>query len=172
MQRALRSGPQPIPPAALWLGIAGLIPFIALPVLAVADRAALPVPASIGAHLTVPSLLLYAAVILSFMGGVQWGLAMARTSRRGGDSDGGRASGGDDLRSFGVSVLPALLAWFALFFETRAGLFILAVGFVMLMAYDIWTVRRGEAPAWYERLRLGLTAVVVLSISLTLTFVV
>lgn len=149
-----------MPAVALLLGILGLIPFVALPALAIANPD-VPVPAWLGAHLTIPALLLYAAVILSFMGGVQWGLAMS--SPRAGPSM---------VRRYVASVLPAILAWIALFLETRAGLFVLALGFVALLVYDIWTVRAGEAPAWYERLRLGLTGVVVLCISLTLTFAV
>lgn len=159
MQRSLKSGPDRTPLAALVLGVLGLVPFVALPIVSIAGPS-LPLPAWIGAHLTVPALLLYAAVILSFMGGVQWGLAMRP----------GYAESSTESRRYGISVLPALLAWLALLVDTRTGLFCLAVGFVALLIYDIWTVRRGEAPNWYERLRLGLTSVVVLAISLTLTF--
>lgn len=168
MQRALKSGPERIPAAALWLGVAGLIPFVALPVLAAIGPGALPLPTWLGAHMSVPALLLYAAVILSFMGGVQWGLAIQAGER----IDESRLNGGGDFRRYGASVVPALLAWLALLLDPRTGLFLLAVGFVGLLVYDIWTVRRGEAPGWYERLRLGLTSVVVLSISLTLTLVI
>lgn len=160
MQRSVRSNPERIPLAALVLGIAGLIPFIALPA-ATLSRDRIDLPVWIGAHLTVPSLLLYAAVILSFMGGVQWGATMMKSP-----------AGAYGLwRRYGVSVLPALLAWGALFVGTRMGLALLAVGFVLLLIYDIWTVRRGETPGWYEGLRLGLTSVVVVSITVTLVFI-
>ncbi|MEM7775612.1 MAG: DUF3429 domain-containing protein [Pseudomonadota bacterium] len=159
MQRSLGQSPDRMPLAALLLGILGLIPFIALPFLAIAQPE-LAIPNWLGAHLTIPALLLYAAIILSFLGGVQWGLAMATP-----------ASERIVLwRRYVVSVLPSLLAWFALFLGTRTGLFVLAVGFVLLLIYDIQSVRRGEAPLWYERLRLGLSTVVVLSISITLSF--
>ncbi len=159
--RPLKLGRHGMPVAAIVLGVLGLIPFVALPFLSIA-KPDLAVPAWLGAHLTIPAMMLYAAVILSFMGGVQWGLAMA-------DDNG---SAGTRWRQYGVSVIPALLAWLALFFDTRVGLFLLAVGFVGLLVYDIWTVRRGEAPVWYEALRLFLTSVVVFAISLTLTLAV
>jgi hypothetical protein len=91
-------------------------------------------------------LLTYGAVILSFMGGVQWGLAVA--------------SGGSDLRRYGISVVPALLAWLGLYLGALNGLLVVAAAFAALLAYDLWTVRRGEAPAWYGRLRVRLTVAV------------
>mgnify|MGYP000968434581 CR=1 FL=1 len=39
------------------------------------------------------------------------------------------------------------------------------VTFASLLGYDLWTVRRGEAPEWYGQLRLGLTAAVVLCLT-------
>jgi len=37
----------------------------------------------------------------------------------------------------------------------------LALGFAILLAYDIFAARGSETPAWYPRLRLPLTATVV-----------
>jgi hypothetical protein len=143
-----------IPRAALVLGLGGLIPFLAIPLLVlVGQQETLPV--WLRAHTTVPALVLYAAVILSFMGGVQWGIAV-------------RSVDEDDLstwRRYGVSVLPALLAWFAVFTATRTALILLATGFVALLIYDLWMVARDEAPKWYERLRVMLTSVVVIALT-------
>lgn len=88
-----------IPRPALVLGWLGVFPFAAFALLAISGGL-LPRGASSSA------LVLYGVVILSFMGGAQWGLAMAMT--RGGD-----AALGPRLLS---SVLPALAAfgvWFA-----------------------------------------------------------
>jgi hypothetical protein len=88
----------------------------------------------------------YGAVILSFMGGVHWGLGMA-------------AARPSFLR-YGASVVPALLAWLALLLAGRPGFVLLAASFASLLAYDLGAVRAGEAPAWYPALRWPLTLVV------------
>lgn len=129
---------KPIPRAALALGWSGVIPFAALGLAAILGLA-LPVPA-------LPALAAYGTAILSFMGGAQWGLAM-------------RSAAG--ARGYAVSVLPALLGWIALLLPGRPGLVLLAVGFALLLAYDLWTVRRREAPPWYASLRWQLTGAVV-----------
>lgn len=130
-----------IPSAALWLGLAGLVPFLGC-----ALQVATGWP--LGPRMTGPALYLlttYGALILSFMGGAQWGLAVAQPSSAA-------------WRRFGVSVLPALLAWAGLWIGARTGLLLLTSGFAALLAYDLWTVEHGEAPAWYGRLRLLLSA--------------
>ena len=66
--------PEPVrivPPAAKWLGAAGLLPFLAGAV------ASLPVAGALRPF-GEPLLLAYGAIILSFMGGVHWGAAMLR----------------------------------------------------------------------------------------------
>lgn len=142
---APRANP-PIPAMALALGIAGLIPFVGLAgVIAV------------NAHLPATDawrvLTLYGAVILSFMGGVHWGLAMAR----------GQSSG------YAASVAPAIAAWFAVaFLPARPATTVLAFGFALLLLYDLAAVRRGDAPIWYAPLRRGLTAIVVGALAVAL----
>jgi Protein of unknown function (DUF3429) len=99
------------------------------------------------------SLVIYAAVILSFMGGVHWGLALQQAPSA----------------SFAASVVPSLVAWgAAAFFDPKTALSVMASGFLALLAYDVAVVRAGGAPDWYRRLRIGLTTVVVLAIGLAL----
>ena len=138
--------PRPIPRPALLLGAAGVIPFAALAVLMVIGGAGLLAPEQAERVLR-----LYAALILSFMGGAQWGLTTARPE-------------GPKARGLAVSVLPALFAWAAFLVPSRPGLLALAAAFLALMLYDLWTVARGEAPAWYGRLRIGLTLAVIASL--------
>ncbi|MFT4933515.1 MAG: hypothetical protein ACI9LT_000183 [Pseudoalteromonas distincta] len=138
--------PRPIPRPALLLGAAGVIPFAALAVLMVIGGAGLLAPEQAERILR-----LYAALILSFMGGAQWGLASA-------------SARGPSARALAVSVLPALFAWAAFLVPSRPGLLALAAAFLALMLYDLWTVARGEAPAWYGRLRIGLTLAVIASL--------
>lgn len=138
--------PPGIPGVALALGIAGLIPFVGLAGIIVVNRH---LPATDAWR----ALTLYGAVILSFMGGVQWGLAMAR----------GVTSG------YVASVAPALAAWFAVaFLPARPAATVLALGFGLLLLYDLATVRRGHAPTWYAPLRRWLTAIVLASLAATI----
>lgn len=122
-----------IPVAARWLGFGGLIPFVATAMAAVIadgplrDLAARALPA-------------YGAVILSFLGGVRWGLAMPRSDRL--------------FAALAASVLPALLGWVSLLLPASTGLVLLAVGFAAMLAADL---RLSSAPSWYRRLRLPLS---------------
>ena len=136
-----------VPAPAAFLGAAGVLPFVALVLAPLWNfepfgRAPLLV------------LGLYASVILSFMGAVHWGLAMAEY--------GGRR---DAMWSYLVSVMPALFGWFSLAFLPQVVAFrVIAAAFVLLLAYDIRAVRLGRSPPWYTRLRWPLTLVVVPSL--------
>jgi Protein of unknown function (DUF3429) len=96
-------------------------------------------------------LALFSAVVLSFLGAVHWGLAMAEY--------GGRR---DTTWSYIVSILPAFLGWFSVaFLPIRVALGVIALGFVLLLLYDLRSLRLGRVPSWYGRLRWPLTVVVV-----------
>jgi Protein of unknown function (DUF3429) len=143
-----------VPRPALILGLGGLLPFLALAVVA---RFA---PDRLLSILADSALLYYAAAILSFMGGAQWGLAMRPTA----------AHAASAWRAYGVAVLPALAAA-GIQFATTVGMIAVkfghiafAVSFIGLLGYDLWTVRRGEAPGWYRPLRIALTAIVVIAL--------
>ena len=126
------------------LGYAGLIPFAVF---------------SIGCWVPLPSvsnapsiLITYAAVILSFMGAVHWGVAMASTDQQRG-------------RYFIASVIPALIAWPALLSAQSMALVILLAGFIGLYTYDRVVAKAQALPSWYIPMRTRLTAVVVLCLA-------
>lgn len=134
-----------IPPAALLLGLGGLIPFIAC-------------AASVAADWPLPliddparALLGYAAVILSFLGGVRWGFALRM------------ADAGLQARAFALSVGPSIAAWLTLLAPTLMGLAAMPALFLMLGVADMRMTDIG-APIWYRRLRLLLTAIVVVAL--------
>ena len=133
--------PRKIPPAALWLGASGAIPFIGL---------------ALAAHLLEPSLasratfalLAYGAVILSFLGGVQWGFA---------------APDSQDLpRRLLMSVVPSLVGWAALFLTGQAGFLLLIIAFALVLLIDWQAHKQSKSPPWYILLRVPLTATVIL----------
>jgi len=142
----------PIPKAPFWLGAGGLIPFVVI----VSAMWALPAPYT-------PPLLFwltaYAAVMLSFAGGLHWGLSMLHPDM-----------GEQDQSVFMAwSVVPALVGWISLLMPPKTGLILLIATFVIQYAADRQLAQRFPLPAWYLRLRAGLTAVAVLCLVLALT---
>jgi Protein of unknown function (DUF3429) len=138
--------PMKMPIPAMLLGAMGAFP---LTTLASAIVFGFKVP---GVDL-VYALLVYGAIVLSFMGGVHWGLAMLKP----GHGAGGRYGHASEWRSYGASIIPALIAWVAVLIPIRFGALVMAVGFVGLLAYDLRCVRLGCAPSWFPSLRWPLT---------------
>jgi hypothetical protein len=127
-----------IPSGPLALGLAGLIPFWGLALLLQAHRAV-----SVNMLLVDLALASYAAIILSFLGGLRWGLAV-------------RDSAG--FGAYALSVLPSLIGWACLAFPepwrlAGLGLVLLAWG-----PLDWFLVRDGSAPPWLGRLRIILSS--------------
>ena len=105
----------------------------------------------------VHALVAYGAVILSFLGGVHWGLAIG--SRSNADHQ--------ELRTrLVVSVIPSLAAWAALLVPEKTGLLVLATAMAAMLWVDIRATRAGQAPRWYPKLRIPLTCVVVAALLL------
>ena len=147
-----RTPKEPIPRPALLLGWAGVIPFAAL-------SAALLTGFEPVQDIALRGLPGYAAVILGFMGGVQWGLEMSRPEPVHNSPDAWWRSG------YAMSVLPALLAAAALLLAPPDALLLLAAGFAALLAYDLMRARAGIGPAWYARLRIALTCAVLAALT-------
>ncbi len=125
-----------LPPDSLWLGWAGALPFLLLALGAWSPQWRDP---------AVQAFLAYSALILSFLGGVRWGRAMA---------------GSAAPEQFAGAVLPSLWGWLAwLALPPVAALWMLASGFALLAWWD----GRSDsmpAPASFRRLRRGLSAAV------------
>ena len=122
------------------LGLAGLLPFWGLAV----DHV-LRDPLGLGPALVSVALALYAATILSFLGGIRWGLAVAGGERSGSAFD------------YVVSVLPQLWGWAAMILPDRPRFIALALALLVLGPLDRRLVARGLAPPWFGRLRLILS---------------
>ncbi|GHE20707.1 DUF3429 domain-containing protein [Halomonas urumqiensis] len=129
---------------ALALGFAGLLPFVG------AAMATWLAPVA-WQGVAINAFLAYSAVILSFLGGVQWGVAMSWPS-----------SGHDVMARLVVSMAPSLIAWPALMLHPLSGAWALAAGFVVMRLYELSREGRQPLPAWYQRLRTLLTLVVLI----------
>ena len=135
-----------IPAPALWLGLAGLLPFW-LPLLVQGTRGELHAP-SHGLLIQMG----YAAVILSFLGGIRWGAALKLPR------------GPLQATLFVLSVLPALAGFVALLLPATVGLILLIGGYLVQGVWDVQSAQRGELPAWYASLRALLTTGAVLAL--------
>lgn len=137
--------PAPVPATAAWLGGLGVLPFATLSILSLIVAPDLR-PAVIFA------LIGYGALILSFLGGVHWGLAVARFGTM-------TEPRSRNIR-LGLSVAPSLTGWLCLLLPPVLGLGALTASFLAMLAVDLAAVQRCDAPVWYGRLRLPLTLVV------------
>jgi hypothetical protein len=141
-----------MPTAVMVLGIAGTVPFGAGALLAwIEPQWTVVAPAF--------AVTTYGAVILSFLGGTIWGITAAGAASDPLDVD--------TAQLFSASVVPALLAWGALFLDPMAGLLVLAAAFAAQLLADRWVARLDLAPTWWLRLRILLTSIVILCLIAT-----
>ena len=146
---------QKIPAAPLALGLAGLIPFVwgtlSLFIPALQEFGS----AAFGARFVGPYVqVFYGAIILAFMSGVLWGFAT-------------KSSGREAVVGYGLSVLPALWAFFATGGGHSSAAIGLIIGYIGLLGIETWFVQRKLAPGWWMRLRLILSAVVITCLAAT-----
>ena len=143
-----------IPATALALGLAGLVPFLAG---ALSMWVHMPwLSPDAGLRLVV----IYGAIILSFLGGIRWGTAL-------GPYDTGRQG-----IEFSASVLGSLAGLAAAFLPAIPGLALLIAGFLMQGLWDVTSVEAGKLPGWFGRLRMLLTAGAVVSLIAALVGVI
>ncbi len=136
------------PIVAKLLGYFGVIPFVALALCLVAgvDLNAY------GVENGVQLLLAYAAIIISFIGAVHWGIALNSAAE-------------SQARLYTYSVVPALLAWAWWFLSAKFALIGMAVTVVALYFIDRQWLK-DIVPVAYLTMRLHLTIVVSLSLLL------
>ncbi len=138
---------KPLPPLALILGIAGIIPFAVFGIAAVGESSESALTATRG-------LVGYGAVILAFLGGVHWGFTLdepelARSVR---------------VR-LTLGVIPSLIGWAAILVslvsEPALGLAILIAGFVATVVIEWRGHKLGLVPGGYMLMRWGISVVVI-----------
>lgn len=98
------------------------------------------------------AVVLYGAVILSFLGGLAWGATCAATVEAPWEPVHTRLLVG--------SVIPALAGWVAALLPAGYGLMLLAVCFVGVLAIDGQLAALGLVPPWWMKLRRRLSLVV------------
>ncbi|MBR71436.1 MAG: hypothetical protein CMM30_00645 [Rhodospirillaceae bacterium] len=128
------------------LGWAGLIPFWGLTIVSHCNNDY----ANFATQLQV----FYGAVILSFLGGIHWGIPILRE----------RSSHQKHLY---WGVVPSLIGWLALALPTTWTIIILAIGFIISFLVDVWFFS-ASSYYWYKQTRFFLTIMVVLALLINL----
>lgn len=128
-----------IPRVPLLLGLLGLVPFATGVVLAffgIQQLFGLPIDTM---------LMIYSVTILSFLGGVRWGIALGSEDTRRRDP------------ALVLAVIPSLIGWVVTMFPVDTALVVLAIAFAVFGLLDVLL----DAPGWYRRLRILLSILVV-----------
>lgn len=137
-----------IPRAVLILSLAGLIPFVWGAVTYLSPELQGWGVRALGPRFVGPYIgLFYGSVILAFMSGVLWGFAT-------------RAEGAVATTGYGLSVLPALWAFFMTGGGPVSASIALMAGFVAVLGIDWLFWQQGLAPRWWMALRVPMTVVV------------
>ncbi|XP_010123251.1 PREDICTED: transmembrane protein 69 [Chlamydotis macqueenii] len=146
LQRSMKSLKDSRKPA-LYLSLAGLIPFVSVPLSMAIQGTYYPELAF--AQIT------YGAVTVSFLGGMRWGFALPEDS-----------PAKPDWLNLANSTVPPLLAWQALLFKDAThGAVMLVMALGIALHYDISLLP--TYPRWFKVLRTVGTVVIALSLLAT-----
>ena len=132
-----------VSPLAFCLGLAGLLPFLAGPLWLTFFPGSVPIWLDVVWHQ-------YVALIAAFMAGTFWGFALPM------------AGGTAGFICLLISIGAMLLVWLAMTLPWHASLMLLALIFLLLLLADYWRERTLDSIDGYLRLRLVLTASVLL----------
>lgn len=137
------------PGAALAIGWAGVVPFVvgAVGPLAIPDF-------GLAAFVSLATSV-YGALVLSFLGGIRWGMAMSPLY------------GSQRNQGFLISAIAPAAAWIALVLPRFEGLGLLIAAFLLQAWLDVRAVGEGRAPVWFAPLRIRLTAAAVVALIVT-----
>ncbi|MFZ6676128.1 DUF3429 domain-containing protein [Undibacterium sp. Rencai35W] len=131
------------------LGFSGLIPFILLSLACWIVH-----PDWLGYF--IKAQLSYGIIILSFLGGLHWGVALMSQNR----------DTADTRKALIWGVIPTMIAWCSMV-NMGVGFLVQIVGFVVAYQVDKRLYLSYELPDWFIILRLRLTVVVVTALALT-----
>jgi hypothetical protein len=140
------------------LALAGAVPFAVATAALVSTHSQVRVPA-------IAAMVTYAAVILSFLGGIEWGLALRE------EAPGASAAARERFHAVAlvVSVVPSLAGWGVLWLPSPHWQLGAALGiFVAVWAVDLGFARQGLLPSWFVNLRTAVTALVAVLLGVAL----
>ncbi|XP_062961519.1 transmembrane protein 69 [Cynocephalus volans] len=137
------------PKPALYVTLAGLIPFVAPPLVMVMTKTYIPVLAF--------TQMAYGASFLSFLGGVRWGFALPESS-----------PAKPDFLNLANSMAPVVFSWFAFLISERLSEAIVTVVIGLGITLHIEVFLLPHYPNWFKALRIVVTLVAFFSFISTL----
>ncbi|XP_011365907.1 transmembrane protein 69 [Pteropus medius] len=137
------------PKPALYVTVAGLIPFVAPPLIMVMTKTYIPILAF--------TQMAYGASFLSFLGGIRWGFALPEGS-----------PAKPDFLNLANSTVPVVFSWFAFLISERLSEAIVTVIIGLGIALHIELFLLPHYPNWFRAMRIVVTLVAFLSFIITL----
>ncbi|XP_025768466.1 transmembrane protein 69 [Puma concolor] len=141
----LLESPKPL----LYIILAGVIPFVAPPLVMVMAKTYIPLLAF--------TQMAYGASFLSFLGGIKWGFALPEDN-----------TAKPDFLSLASSTPPLLFSWFAFLISERLSEAIVTVIIGLGIALHIELFLLPHYPNWFKVLKIVVTLVALLSFIITL----
>ncbi|PSK35870.1 Transmembrane protein 69 [Elsinoe australis] len=149
-----------VPKEAIYVGMAGLIPYLATSMSTIFCAYEINHAAATGSgilfsgrtaeallHILEPLQIGYGAVIISFLGAIHWGLEWAGYG------------GTQGYRRYAIGVVAPAVAWPTILFPAETALIAQFLAFNFLYYTDSRATKRGWAPPWYAVYRFVLTFV-------------
>jgi hypothetical protein len=140
------------PRAVLVIGYAVLVPLVAMAMVVIATYPATGTDAVLRVEIT------YAAALLSFLGGVRWGIALMAGAPH------------LHIRPLTAVTLALPFAWAILFMDPMVALAALMAGYV-LIAFGERMGKQSPVPHWYHALLVPFTVMIEIALGLTLLIV-
>uniref|UniRef100_G3T2E1 Transmembrane protein 69 n=2 Tax=Loxodonta africana TaxID=9785 RepID=G3T2E1_LOXAF len=137
------------PKSALYITLAGLVPFVAPPLVMVMTKTYIPILAF--------TQMAYGASFLSFLGGVRWGFALPENS-----------PAQPDFLNLANSIVPVVFSWFAFLISERLSEAIVTVIIGLGITLHVELFLLPHYPSWFKALRIVVTLVAFFSFVITL----
>ncbi|XP_007538529.1 transmembrane protein 69 [Erinaceus europaeus] len=137
------------PKPALYVTLAGLIPFVAPPLVMVMTKSYIPLLAFVQ--------MAYGASFLSFLGGIRWGFALPQGS-----------PAKPDYLNLANSIAPVIFSWFAFLASEKISEAIVTVLIGLGITLHVELFLLPHYPNWFKALRIVVTLVAFFSYIVTL----
>ncbi|KAM9688567.1 transmembrane protein 69 [Trichechus inunguis] len=137
------------PKSAVYITLAGLVPFVAPPLVMVMTKTYIPLLAF--------TQMAYGASFLSFLGGVRWGFALLESR-----------PAQPDFLNLANSIVPVVFSWFAVLISETLGEAIVTIIIGLGIALHIELFLLPHYPNWFKALRRVVTLVAFFSFVITL----
>jgi len=137
---------------ATMLAMLGFLPFAFFTTLLLVDPGLIPQEAgwNVGAgSFLATAFKVYAAIILSFIGGIRWGVAIVQ-----------HQSGREESEALVLAAGPSVIGWFAFFTAEPWSYAVFAVAYAATGWWDSRLAGNKGVPTWFGRLRMLMTVLV------------